>query len=126
MKNWYNTLFNSKKPIVSGKDFNTVEFIIDNDGTPHIKVSIGNTDDEAAKALGDLIHSLSVGLYNNSMLDVLHNMSHKDNEIHTFVNKVLIHYNLYQTNFILNNTIASKNSVSQPLIKPTEFVKKTL
>ncbi len=111
-----------KKEIINTT--NKIEFIIDSDGIPHVKVSVANTDMKSAEAFADLVHSLSIGAYNNSIIDTMDNMSKEDSTIQKFITSVLIYYNIYQTNHVLSDN--RKISSDRPLIKPTEFIKKNL
>ena len=122
---WFYPYNNKLSDNTDTSNFNKMEFIIDSSGVPHIKVTIVNTDDKSALAYADLMHSVGIGLYNNSMIDILTGMS-VDNDIKNFITKVLMNYSLYQTDFVLSTKTSKYSKTSQPVIKPSEFTKKSL
>lgn len=119
MMNFFKKMFSSNVTPSGAEEMicNKMEFLFDSSGEPNIKISIINTDKSDAKALADLIHSLVTGQYNNDIMDILLNLSKKDDTIKNFITRVLVHYSLLNTNGI------SKTIASSPVIKPSEFQK---
>jgi len=98
---------------------NTLVFTLDEKHQPYIQVKIENLTEEAAVAYADLLASVTIGLYNKSILDTLMDVGSKDITIYKFVEQTLLQWQLLST----VDKKTKKNWYNKPQVKPTSFNK---
>lgn len=105
---------------------NSISFIANahKDIEPSIKISIGDTSDDACKKFTEILFNLNSGQYYKSIIDLLNDVGQKDNKIYKFVETSILYWSyLLNTKYIeyKKNNIISKTN--KPLIMPTDFNK---
>lgn len=90
-----------------------IEFLLDNDGEPHIKISILDTSHDFIQKFAEMIFHINEGGYAHNMLEVLGEMSQQDKEIHGFIRLVLVAWKKLKDE--------KSQNLLEPKIKPTDF-----
>lgn len=120
MKQIINRIFN--KPIKNSEpEPNKIEFLVDSNNNPYIKISILNTDSSDAKNFADLIFNIVGGSYVDSIIKTMLDLSKEDDTIKTFVTQTLIQYSLLNSQYLSN--VLNSTTTNSPIVKPSEFIK---
>lgn len=96
---------------------NHIIFSLNNHNEPFVNIKIQNTDNISAEAYGNLIYSITNGLYNKSILDTLVSVGSADDTIYRFVEQSLAHW------IKINKQSNNYAPTDEPVIKPTSFNK---
>jgi hypothetical protein len=119
MYNYIKQLFFSKKNDNSIDVKNNSINIDILDKHPYLKILVFNTSNDDAKILAEVIHDINSGLYLESIVTTLIEMSKKDQDIYKFVSNVFLELKkLHKTNDSMINSTLEDN---EPEVKPTHF-----
>lgn len=104
---------------------NKLIFSFDDNGDVRAEIEICDLTPDDALKYADLIHSLSIGLYTQSIIDILTTISKENPSTEEFVKNTLISYSIlntfHQSEKLQNN---KKYDSNVPIMKPTDFYKK--
>lgn len=94
-------------------DNTNVQFYLDSNLEPNIKVFVSDTSKESAYAFADMLCDINRGKYIDSILQTLLSMGAEDREINQFVKNVLSFWSNIEKKTEINKL--------EPQVKPTEF-----
>lgn len=121
MKNFLSYFFKTNKIKDSSIPNNAIEFLVDGN-EPNIKISVIDLSDNSAKVFAKMIYDIVHGGYETDIINVLLELSLKDDDIQKFISKVLMHYSLYKTTYVTQDNY-DENKSDDPIVKPTQFNK---
>jgi hypothetical protein len=114
MINFLKKYFFTTKNNEEESPYNSVLFSIDNTGQPFIKIRIQNTDHIDGDHFGKLLCSINDGKMQQSMIDVLLDISKQGDTTNKFVQKTLLSWRDQNTKEYFKIDL-------DPIIKPTDF-----
>jgi hypothetical protein len=115
MINFIKNLFNRNQELPENTiPNNSLLFSINPSGEPFIKIRIEDAEDFSAINFGKLLCLINDGKMQQSMLDVLLDISKQNNISHKFIQKVLLTWRD-------ENTKEYSKLDLNPIIKPTDF-----
>ena len=106
------------RKLISPKE-NYISYLSDN-GDVSIRISVQNITDEEAMKLGDILFSISNGLYIADTINVLKDLQKQDYERATFVEKAIGRWK----ELIDKSEEKYYNNLNAPIISPRSFMKK--
>ena len=106
------------RKLISPKE-NYISYLSDN-GDVAIRISVQNITDEEAMKLGDILFSISNGLYIADTINVLKDLQKQDYERATFVEKAIGRWK----ELIDKSEEKYYNNLNAPIISPRSFMKK--
>jgi cell shape-determining protein MreC len=106
------------RKLISPKE-NYISYLSDN-GDVSIRISVQNITDAEAMKLGDILFSISNGLYIADTINVLKDLQKQDYERATFVEKAIDRWK----ELIDKSEEKYYNNLNAPIISPRSFMKK--
>lgn len=98
---------------------NHIVFSLDpkSNNEPHIKIRIDDTSHAACSKFAEMLHDLNSGLYHESIIKLMLQMSQQDSEIKTFIETTMLYWT-----YLLNKQ-NKEQTTDKPMIMPTDFNK---
>ena len=106
------------RKLISPKE-NYISYLSDN-GDVSIRISVQNITDAEAMKLGDILFSISNGLYIADTINILKDLQKQDYERATFVEKAIDRWK----ELIDKSEEKYYNNLNAPIISPRSFMKK--
>lgn len=107
-------LFSNKKS-TTHKTMNIVSVILTDNNDPYIHISIEDTRPESAIQLAKTLYDLNGGLYSDAIINILLSIGKESNTSKLFITQVMMHW---------SEGLKRSNDLQEPLVKPTDFLKK--
>lgn len=93
----------------------SVQFSLDRDNEPHVKITIADTSNEAADVFASMLDGINHGKYLDSVLKILVEIGSQDKEINSFVKRVFNKWSYLENK--------NEQDLLGPQVKPTDFFK---
>jgi hypothetical protein len=102
---------------------NSITFTLEkNKENPTIKINLFNLSEDDCKNYAAMIFNMNFGLYENTIFNILNDISKQDEEVEAFTKNATMYYVFKVKD--LEKKILKENPLSyKPIISPTEFQK---
>ncbi len=120
MKNFFKSLLSKKDDQNTSPKNNCIEFLVYNN-EPNIRLSITEMSDSDARVFAQMICDIVHGQHEPDIINLLLDLSSKDEDIQKFITKILLYYSILKTEHIIKN---DQNYSNDPVVKPTDFNKR--
>jgi len=102
----------------TAENTNAFTILLGDDNEPYIHVAITDIDYDKAVFFAKMLYELNTGRYATSIINILNDLSNRDDEIKLFVHKLMISWRLYEQ-------LEKEQSLicDEPLVRPSDFFK---
>jgi hypothetical protein len=114
----HNTSLSHEAKEQTSENTNALTILLGDDNEPYIHVAITDVDDDKAILFAKMLYELNTGKYITSIVNILNELSSRDDKIKTFVHKLIINWRLHEQ-------LDKEQSViyDEPLVRPSDFFK---